>query len=111
MIKAISFFACMLLFLSGCNGTDKTSKVNKPVNVPNAAFWVGGADGGVFVDMEKENLDFSGSIFAEVTGAVLYQGKFTYTGKTEFEYKKPSSYSGWDGQTLYLKNGGKLVSQ
>ncbi len=50
----------------------------KPINVPESAVWVGGIDGGVWLNCSGDaiaNLDCQ--IFADVTGVLVEKGKFS----------------------------------
>lgn len=104
------------LLLSGCdiqsNG-ESTLPPERPEAVPETAIWIGGADGGVFIEVsetDKENL-YTGSVYHDHNGDVWYQGEFKYTGDKAFEPDERSSYRSWDGTVLYLSNQGRLIAQ
>ncbi len=83
---------------------------SKPKSVPDAAFWVGGIDGGNFVLISKKvNSDnvFSAQIYNDYTGDLEYSGTLKYSGVIEDEraLTDPTFYQGWDGEKLHLGNG------
>jgi hypothetical protein len=53
-MKKILFLLLTLIFVSACDVQQSEPEIpNKPSEVPDKAFWVGGLDGGVFVLIEK----------------------------------------------------------
>ncbi|MDN3436402.1 hypothetical protein QMA03_18665 [Pseudoalteromonas sp. APC 3356] len=51
-MKKILFLLLTLIFVSACDVQQSEPEIpNKPSEVPDKAFWVGGLDGGVFVLM------------------------------------------------------------
>ena len=79
-----------------------------PQRVPESAVWVGGADGGVFVLIEKENGEYQGAVYAMETGAIWYEGPLEYSGEAGFDLDASETYTAWDGDDLYLTNGERL---
>lgn len=103
----------LLLMFSACDVEhEEVAPPPKPETVPEGAFWVGGPEGGVFVSVSKgrDNKTYFGTIYFEANGEIWYQGEFKYTGETSFNVSDRSSYTGWDGDYLFLKNGEKLVA-
>jgi len=82
----------------------------KPNNISKHSLWVGGLDGGVYVLIEKSNNDSLNSYNAIIhysEGSLSYKGELIINTDKEplFNYKDVSSYSAWDGDTLYLQDG------
>ncbi|MDO6610431.1 hypothetical protein Q4601_09005 [Shewanella sp. 1_MG-2023] len=103
-ILLISF----LLF--GCEQVATIEPEVRPNNIPLAALWVGGSDGGVYVKVDPENGQYKGTIYFESSGEVWYQGGFQYSGNEIIDTRDQTLYAAWDGDILYLTNGEKLVS-
>jgi len=86
----------------------------KPDNIPEKALWVGGADGGVYVLVKKDESDNKALYDAKIyysEGSVSYAGKLVINTPNNplYDYQDISSYSGWDGDTLYLRDGRLLT--
>lgn len=112
-MKKVLFIISILLF-SACDVQKSEPELpNKPTQVPNKAFWVGGLDGGVFVLVERnESLDASeylGEIYY-ISGDLAYKGKLNILPKDSavIGYENPEIYQGWDGDTLYLSGNKQL---
>jgi hypothetical protein len=105
----------LTLLVGGCRS--RQGGVAKPAGVPADAFRVGGADGGVYVELKKVASDpadsYQGTIFEERTGIVWYRGKLKLlpNGNATIDVKDADLFSGWDGDALLLKDGRKLVAQ
>jgi hypothetical protein len=50
------------------------------------------------------------SLYFDANGDIWYQGEFQYTGDSSFDTGDNLSYTGWDGDFLYLANGEKLIA-
>lgn len=109
MKHIISGFALLLLF--ACQPVTSFEPQQRPEQVPTAALWVGGADGGVYVDISRDAGNYSGTVYTDSTGDIWYSGSFTYSGTAEFDVKAAESYTGWDGEMLYLANGEQLQAE
>ncbi|WDE14389.1 hypothetical protein H3N35_03815 [Thalassomonas haliotis] len=86
----------------------------KPDNIPEKALWVGGPDGGVYILVKKDKSDKKTLYDAKIyysEGSVNYIGKLVINTPNNpwFDYQDISSYSGWDGDTLYLQDGRLLT--
>lgn len=101
----------IILFLFACEPTTDFKPQHRPEQVPTAALWVGGADGGVYVDISRDAGNYSGTVYTDSTGDIWYSGNFSYSGKTEFDVNAAASYTGWDGELLYLANGEYLQAE
>lgn len=103
-----------LLFLMSCDqGQMAEEEPARPASVPINALWVGGVDGGVYVVVRKLEGDGPNIYDAEIyhsVGEIDYKGKLSINSEenTEFDYTQKDSYSGWDGDTLYLRDGRQL---
>lgn len=88
----------MLAMLSGC-GSEPVSERVKPDTVPQAAVWVGGADGGVYIHSSQAS-----------EGITIYyeNGEIWYNGKQVLTEEQLQNATGWDGTTLYFKNGNTM---
>lgn len=120
--KSILRFMAYLFLLSimacGCmeNSNSNVKQPKKPPNVPKEAVWSGGVDGGVFVYIRKEENSppniYSAKIFYDTTGEIWYEGRLSLEPPENpiFDYKSDEAFSGWDGDTLYLRDGRKLTA-
>lgn len=79
---------------------------------PNGSWWVGGDDGGVFINIiDNENTTdqiYTGTIYFEHDQSIWYQGKFKLIGDIKFSPDDHSLYQGWDGERLHLINAAYL---
>jgi hypothetical protein len=108
-ILVLSF--SMLLF--ACEAQDTSLEPPpRPDGVPKEALWVGGADGGVFLVLEKtaEPQTFSAEIYFDQSGELWYKGRLKLEpgSSVDFDYKNAATFSAWDGDTLYLSDGRQL---
>lgn len=108
-MKLLFTFVLMFLLLA-CEPVSTYEPEARPNGIPASALWVGGPDGGVYVRMQVVDGNYSGTIYFDSTGEVWYEGRFIYSGNTPFDVSEVSTYSAWDGDTLYLVNGQKLDS-
>jgi len=94
------FILLMSLFLSGCGDKKDENNINsiaRPLNVPHDAMWIGGLDGGIYLNINKSENE------------VDYKGKLKINSlEKPFDYTNVNSYSAWDGDTLYLRDGRQL---
>ena len=109
-----TIFVTLFLTLFGCsNSTDNVEDNVWPDNVPNTALWVGGADGGIYLIIKKnasDNPDIYNGVIYYSSGGIDYEGKLSINNieNPSFDYKNSNSYSSWDGDTLYLRDGREL---
>jgi hypothetical protein len=96
------FITLLLLIISAC-----TSEIQKTPQGPAGSWWLGGADGGVFVDIKNDNnkndRKYYGTIYYDADQAIWYQGPFQLIGNLEFNVDDHQQYIGWDGEKLHLK--------
>jgi hypothetical protein len=104
----------LCVILIGCEfikGSAAIKPPQKPPNVPKEAIWSGGVDGGVFILVQKDKNSPANIYFADIyydsTGEIWYKGRLSIDPleKPDFDYRNKEVYSGWDGDTLYLKDG------
>lgn len=111
--SVISIFFISILLLA-CEKVEETPAApERPKSVPVESIWVGGLDGGVFLNLKVNENSSKNKYWGEVyysSGDLAYKGEFKVVPEesSSFEYKAPSSYQGWDGDTIYLSNGGQL---
>lgn len=101
----VYFFS--ILFLFGCIEVSYRPDIT-PKNVSESAVWVGGPDGGVYIDLEstEEKQYYNLTVYAQVTGSILYKGKLKSENILDsFNTRDSSAYSFWDGDNLVLSNG------
>lgn len=79
---------------------------------PNGSWWLGGVDGGVFIDIkDDENLNdniFIGTIYFETDKSIWYQGPLRLVGNIDFSVNNHDQYVTWDGERLHLKESSYL---
>ena len=106
-------FLPVVLLLAAC--TVEPAEPERPAAVPAEAAWVGGADGGVFVELETGGSGdrFTGTIYYETTGEVWYRGAFRLdpAGSGAVPLDDPTQWNAWDGESLYLMDGRRLVAE
>ncbi|MEW5755643.1 MAG: hypothetical protein AB1810_05010 [Pseudomonadota bacterium] len=112
----IYLFALVILLISGCEKEAPAPvEPQRPSNVPETAFWVGGVDGGVFVSVRTLEESTDDLYYAEiyyVSGDLAYRGPMKiYPPDASFDPKIKESYEGWDGDNLYLNNNQYLRVQ
>ncbi len=102
----------LLMLVVSLFGCDNPEINIKPKGVPDTAFWVGGSDGGVYINI-KQNKKIKNKFYTEIyfdsTGEIWYEGWLYYSGDKSLNIKDKSIYSFWDGDILYLVNNETLV--
>lgn len=97
----------ILIFIIGCTSEVYTAPVG-----PAGSWWLGGEDGGVFVDIkDNNNINddlYTGTIYFDADQTVWYQGAFKLIGHLNFEVNNHSHYLFWDGEFLYLTESSYL---
>lgn len=102
-------FFILLFLLTGCS-----HEPTRPMNVPAEAFWVGGADGGVYILCNRKP-DITNAYYCKVTndfnGAVWKEEVFIIeNGKPDFDTRDKQMYWSYDGD-IVLRDGRTLVLQ
>jgi hypothetical protein len=95
----------------GCAGSNTPAR---PAGLPSEAFWIGGADGGVFVRLAPSDAtaaDYSGAIY-HPDGSVWYEGRFRLEpiGTAPLDANDYQRLTGWDGTQILLDDGRALVA-
>jgi hypothetical protein len=76
--------------------------------------WIGGVDGGVFLRLEKRPDDPSATyrarVYADSSGDLIFEGVLTMIpgNHSQIDIDDPRTFSGWDGESLYLADGARL---
>ena len=101
----LAFFALLTLLVSvSCNSTP--SAPPRPPNVPLSAVWVGGRDGGAFLDCTASTDSlYACSVYNDATGDVWASGKFAPEGRESSMIVQASDYSAYDGRRIILRKG------
>ncbi len=88
---------------------------SEPISVPKGpegSWWLGGDDGGVFIDIQDDNTpgdrNFVGTIYFDADNTIWYQGPLRLVGNIEFFVNDRNLYLGWDGERLHLKESSYL---
>jgi len=108
-------FRCLLLFVGllailGCR--ESVGQPARPANVPAAAFWVGGADGGAFVLLNKPKngktlvKTCTGTIYTD-WGYVEFSGTFDLApaDSAPLDIADTDQFDVWAGTELIVKGG------
>ncbi len=99
-------FFCVTLFVCSCS-IDEEPKLG-----PDGSWWLGGDDGGVFVniadDANPNDNIYRGTIYNDSDHSIWYQGAFELSGEIDFNPQDRKSYLFWDGQFLHLEGGSYL---
>lgn len=104
----ISFSFLLLLFtLNSC-----TIEKDEEKKGPNGSWWLGGADGGVYIKIDEgikinDNL-YEGTIYFEHDMTIWYQGSFKLMGNLDFSINNHDLYNFWDGERVQLKESSYL---
>ncbi|MFT6123467.1 MAG: hypothetical protein ACJASG_002001 [Oleiphilaceae bacterium] len=105
-MKRILVILSSVLTLTACSSEELA------VVGPNGAWWVGGDDGGVFINiMDDENATdeiYTGTIYFDHDQSIWYQGKLKLIGDIKFSPNEHRLYQGWDGERLHLINAAYL---
>jgi len=115
LVTRAILYSILLVMLHGCDNLGSGNyEPDRPDNIPGNTLWIGGTDGGVFIRVNKMKEDKPYVYDAEIyfgTGDIDFKGKLTINtrDKPVFDYDKQDSYSGWDGDTLYLRDGRRLA--
>jgi hypothetical protein len=104
-------FVLALAIIAGCS-----TQPSRPSTVPSDAFFVGGADGGVFLRCSRNSSNtktYQCSIYNDFSGEVLSEGIFAVaaSGNPDFDPNDKGMYDSWDGRGLHLKDGRVLIKR
>lgn len=103
------------LALLACQCEAVTTEIEpppRPSSVPEKAVWAGGLDGGSYILMSPPAADgtYRTKIYYDHGGDVWFSGKLRLDkpGGSPINVRDPKTFSGWDGDTLYLRDGRTL---
>lgn len=103
----------LALLCGGCLVPDRGPPA-RPASVPEGAFWCGGADGGVFVQVYRSTKGggYQGAIYTDHGGDVLFRGRFRADPANPGPAPRRGRAwcGGWDGTRLYLQPRGALIA-
>lgn len=101
------------LLLSGCVDVGQSGDHSRPESLPAEAFFVGGADGGVYVQLnaarERAESIYTGTIFY-ADGQTWYEGAFRLepAKANAIDTSNKTLFDAWDGEVLYLRDRRRL---
>ena len=99
----------------GCS--QGSSQPARPKSLPASAFWVGGADGGVFVDVQPAG---AGAARSQYRGTIYHpDGEVWYAGALQLQpataapldLSNKQQFEAWDGTRLLLSGQRVLVAR
>ncbi len=104
------------MFTVGCDVDVYIDEPERPISIPKTSLWVGGPDGGVFVFITRPDKPDKNIYYAEIYYAssdAAYKGfmRVHPANSGDIDLNKKESFSGWDGDTLYLRDGRYLKVQ
>jgi hypothetical protein len=110
--RSLLFAAALCLPLVACQQGSEPEPP-RPRGVPAKAIWAGGLDGGDFILLSpaKAAGTYSAKIYNDHSGDLDFTGDLRLTAPSEapIDANDPKIYSGWDGQTLHLRDGRSLT--
>ncbi len=101
---------CVLTLAAAACTRTSSSEPERPAGVPADAFWVGGSDGGAFVQLRRDGVGYSGAVY-HLDGERWFTGPFRLepVGATPVDPADHAAVTGWDGTQLLLTEGRALV--
>lgn len=107
MIKQFATFSLLLTF-AGCTVEQAEEAIG-----PNGSWWLGGADGGVYILVRDDAIPnddrYEGSIYYGHDQSIAYQGAFKLvSGPVGFSPSDRTVYEFWDGERLHVVGEGYL---
>lgn len=98
--------------LSACQCEVQTAEPEpppRPGGVPAKAIWAGGLDGGDFILLSAATPDgtYPAKIYNDHSGDLEFSGKLRLKEPSQapIDVQDPKTYSGWDGESLFLRDG------
>jgi hypothetical protein len=81
----------------------------RPSGVHAKAIWAGGIDGGAFILLipAKPDGTYAARIYNDHSGDLEFNGKLRLKelSQAPIDVNDPKTYSGWDGESLFLRDG------
>ena len=114
LIPSFVFAVCISFaigYMVALSDTATPHADERPTIVPKTALWIGGLDGGNYIEVEKSNDDpinvYQAKIYYDYEICELrYSGKLKLNNLEKgFDYKNPNVYSSFDGDKLNLQDG------
>lgn len=105
-VKKNIVFCLLLCLVLGVSCRDRSSHL-RPAQVPATAVWVGGADGGVWIDCQtgKDGKSNYCKIFNENTGTIEAEGEFLLRGSHRPATREELRFNSFDGYVIRLEDG------
>lgn len=96
------------MFAIRCEGKRQQER---PTGVPSSAIWVGGSDGGVFIDctVSRRGEPNHCTIYNDGTGDIDFSGKFVIRGINRGANATLLKFQGSDGRNIYLDHKVVLI--
>jgi hypothetical protein len=87
----------------------------RPNSVPQAALWIGGPDGGAWIECRaiggQRSKRFFCSVYADVTGEILNKGAFHLQGESLDAIQLQRLMEAYTGDEIFLGDGRALVAE
>jgi hypothetical protein len=110
--RSLLFAAALCLPVVACQQSSELEPPPRPRGVPAKALWAGGVDGGDFILLSpaKAAGTYSAKIYNDHSGELDFSGDLHLSkpSTAPIDVNDPKSYSGWDGETLHLRDGRSL---
>jgi hypothetical protein len=110
--RSLLFAAVLCLPPVACQQGSEIEPPPRPRSVPAKALWAGGLDGGDFIVLSpaKAAGTYSARIYNDHSGELDFSGdlRLSKPSTDPIDVNDPKSYSGWDGETLHLRDGRSL---
>ena len=107
MVMRNLLISIFIVIVSACTA----EKYSAPQG-PDGSWWLGGADGGVFVEIKDDNNVhdniYTGIIYFDADQTIWYEGPFKLVGNLNFSVDNHDKYLAWDGERLYLEESSYL---
>lgn len=112
--KRLFFWVVLWAVCGACRRHRTAFEPPRPPKVPAEAVWVGGPDGGVFIDCRRagSSAEYDCRLYHDHTGDLWDSGR--YVGSSEpplFNPRKAESYQGFDGERIILNDYRTLVKK
>ena len=106
-MKRILTIFCFIMLISAC-GKNEPETTLRPSNVPASAIYAGGLDGGFYILLTKtSSANIVQSEIYHSSGDLSYKGLLKSNQAVDIS---DANINGWDGDTLYLKDGTSIAT-
>jgi hypothetical protein len=110
--RTLAFAVVLCLPLLACQQGSELEPPPRPRGVPAEALWAGGVDGGDFIQLSPAKAAgiYSAKIYNDHSGELDFRGalRLSKPSAAPIDVNDPKTYSGWDGETLHLRDGRSL---